>query len=161
MYAVEPPALDPIDMRILRELSQDGRISLAELGRRVSLSRSAAAERLRRLEDSGVIQGYGAHVDLGRLGLGLQARVALRPRYRSKKDANRLRERLLATAHVLSCVHVTGHNCYELTIAVRDARHLEQVLEELGSLGETTSSVVLSELVNPRDVDVTTWVTPG
>ncbi|MGI5286755.1 Lrp/AsnC ligand binding domain-containing protein [Nonomuraea polychroma] len=70
-----------------------------------------------------------------------------------------LRQRLLTTACVLSRVHVTGQNCYELTIAVRDARHLETVLEELGTLGETTSSVVLSELVNPRDVDVTTWVT--
>ncbi|WP_188192717.1 Lrp/AsnC family transcriptional regulator [Nonomuraea sp. SYSU D8015] len=160
MSAVETPPLDSIDLTIIRELARDARISLAELGRRVSLSRPAVAERLRRLEDCGVIQGYGAQIDLARLGLGLQARVALRPHHRSRKDANRLRERLLSTAHVLSCVHVTGHNCYELAIAVRDARHLEEVLEELGTLGETTSSVVLSELVNPRDVDVATWVAP-
>ncbi|MDP4507526.1 Lrp/AsnC family transcriptional regulator [Nonomuraea turcica] len=159
MPADETPAPDSIDMDIIRELTLDARTSLAELGRRVSLSRSAVAERLRQLEESGVIQGYTTHLDLARLGLGLQARVALRPHYRSRQDVHRLRERLLTTACVLSCVHVTGQNCYELTIAVRDARHLETVLEELGTLGETTSSVVLSELVNPRDVDVTTWVT--
>jgi Lrp/AsnC family leucine-responsive transcriptional regulator len=153
-------SVDPTDLEIIRELVRDARISLTELSRRVRLSRPAVAERLRRLEESGVVQGYTARLDLTRLGFTLQARVALRPRYRSTRDAAHLRERLLAMGHVLSCVHLTGENCYELAIAVRDARHLEQVIEELSTLGETTTSVVLSELVAPGDADVAAWAVP-
>ncbi|MFV0137930.1 Lrp/AsnC family transcriptional regulator [Streptomyces sp. HMX87] len=161
MSTVEVSAVDSTDLKIIRELMRDARISHTELGRRVSLSRPAVAERIRRLEDSGVIQGYSAQLDLARLGLNLQARVALRPRYRSSRDAKRLRERLLATGHVLSCVHLTGDNCYELSIAVRDARHLEEVIEELTALGDTTTAVVLSELVHSRNADITAWIDPG
>lgn len=153
--------MDAVDLRIVRELTRDARLTHAELGRRVSLSRPAVAERVRRLEELGVITGYGAHVDLGRLGLPLQARVSLRPRQRPAKGAERLRERLLAMGQVLSCVHVTGENCYELAIAVRDAAHLEQVIEQLSELGDTTTAVVLSETVTPRDVDVTAWTRAG
>ncbi|GAA1594909.1 Lrp/AsnC family transcriptional regulator [Actinomadura kijaniata] len=150
--------VDAVDLAILRELSRDARVSLAELGRRVSLSRPAVAERVRRLEDSGVIRGYGAHLDLARLGLGLRAHVSLRPRHRSVGSARDLRDRLLAMGNVLSCAHVTGENCYELAIAVRDAPHLEQVIERLAELGDTTTGVVLSEPVHVRDVDVTAWL---
>jgi Lrp/AsnC family leucine-responsive transcriptional regulator len=62
--------------------------------------------------------------------------------------------------HVLSCVHVTGENCYELTVAVRDAQHLEQVIEDLSEMGDTTTGVVLSEPVHPRDVDIAAWLQP-
>ncbi len=151
--------LDTVDLAIIRELSQDARVSLAELGRRVSLSRPAVAERVRRLEESGVITGYGAHLDLGRLGLGLRAHVSLRPRHRSIKSTQGLRDRLLAVGNVLGCVHVTGADCYELVIAVRDARQLEQVIEKLAQLGDTTTAVVLSEPLHARHVDVTSWLT--
>jgi Lrp/AsnC family leucine-responsive transcriptional regulator len=151
-------SLDATDLRILRELTRDARISLVELGRRVSLSRPAAAERVRRLENAGVVTGYTTRIDLSRLGLSLQARVTLRPRHRAVKGAHWLRERLLTTGHVLSCAHVTGENCYELAIAVRDAGELEEVIEQLSAFGETTTSVVLSELLTPGDVDVTTWL---
>ncbi|MGW0603389.1 Lrp/AsnC family transcriptional regulator [Streptomyces sp. NPDC002644] len=147
-----------MDLAIIRELSRNARVSLADLGRRVSLSRPAVAERVRRLEDSGVIKGYGVHLDLERLGLGLRAHVSLRPRIRSARNAQTLRDRLLAMGHVLSCVHVTGENCYEVTIAVRDAQHLEQVIERLSEMGDTTTGVVLSEPVHPRDVDVAAWL---
>ncbi|MGP4112791.1 Lrp/AsnC family transcriptional regulator [Streptomyces sp. 4N509B] len=150
--------MDSADIAIIRELSRNARVSLAELGRRVSLSRPAVAERVRRLEESGVIRGYGADLDLARLGLGLRAHVSLRPRHRSVRNAQGVRDRLLAIGHVLSCVHVTGENCYELAIAVRDARQLEEVIERLTELGDTTTGVVLSEPVHAREVDVTAWL---
>ncbi|MFJ6163485.1 Lrp/AsnC family transcriptional regulator [Micromonospora orduensis] len=149
---------DAADLAIIRELSRDGRISVAELGRRVSLSRPAVAERMRRLEDCGVIKGYGVDLDLARLGLSLRAHVSLRPRHRSVRNSEGMREQLLTMGHVLSCVHVTGHNCYELIIAVRDAEHLEQVIERLAELGDTTTGIVLSEPVHPRDVDIAAWI---
>ncbi|MEV5547412.1 Lrp/AsnC family transcriptional regulator [Streptomyces sp. NPDC052309] len=154
----ESSPVDRVDLAIIRELSQNARVSLAELGRRVSLSRPAVAERVRRLEESGVIKGYGVDLDLARLGLGLRAHVSLRPRHRSVTNAQGMRDRLLDMGHVLSCVHVTGENCYELTIAVRDAQHLEEVIERLAELGDTTTGVVLSEPVHPRDVDIAAWI---
>ncbi|MCZ2527812.1 Lrp/AsnC ligand binding domain-containing protein [Streptomyces sp. HB2AG] len=75
-------------------------------------------------------------------------------RTRSARNAQILRDRLLAMGHVLSCVHVTGGNCYELTVAVRDAQHLEQIIEHLSEMGDTTTGAVLSEPVHPRDVDI-------
>ncbi|MEU8139225.1 Lrp/AsnC family transcriptional regulator [Streptodolium elevatio] len=150
--------VDAIDLAIIRELSHNARITLAELGRRVALSRPAVADRVRRLEDSGVITGYGVHLDLGRLGLGLRAHVSLRPRHRFTRNPKGLRERLLTMGNVLSCTHVTGANCYELEVAVRDAHHLELVIECLAELGDTTTGVVLSEPVHPQDVDVTAWL---
>jgi Lrp/AsnC family leucine-responsive transcriptional regulator len=149
-----------VDLAIIRELSRNARVSFAELGHRVSLSGPAVAERVRRLEDSGVIKGHGVHLDLGQLGLGLRAHVSLRPRLRSVRNAQSLRDRLLAMGHVLSCVHVTGENCYELTVAVRGAQHLEQVIEDLAEMGATTTGVVLSEPVHPRDVDIAAWLLP-
>ncbi|MEU4602654.1 Lrp/AsnC family transcriptional regulator [Kribbella sp. NPDC023972] len=157
MGAVES-SLDQTDLKIVRELARDARVSLVELGRRVSLSRPAVAERVRRLEDSGVITGYGARVDLSKLGLPLHARVSLRPRHRAVRSVGQLRERLLKLESVLSCVHVTGPNCYELAIAVADAAQLERLIEQLSMYGDTTTSVVLSELVQPGDVDITTWI---
>ncbi|GGZ30017.1 Lrp/AsnC family transcriptional regulator [Streptomyces poonensis] len=153
--------VDAVDLALIRELSRNARISLAEVGRRVSLSRPAVAERIRRLEEHGVIKGYGVHLDLDRLGLSLRAHVSLRPRHGSSRNPQVLRDRLLAIGHVLSCVHVTGANCYELTIAVRDAHHLEQVIEHLAELGDTTTGVVLSESVHLSDVDVAAWLLQG
>jgi Lrp/AsnC family leucine-responsive transcriptional regulator len=150
-----------VDLALIRELSRNARVSLAELGRRVSLSRPAVAERVRRLEDCGVIKGYGVHLDLDQLGLSLRAHVSLRPRHRSTRSPQVLRDRLLAIGYVLSCVHVTGENCYELTIAVRDAHHLEQIIERLSELGDTTTGVVLSEPVHLRDVDIAGWLVQG
>ena len=158
LAAGESSLVDAVDLAIIRELSLDARVSFAELGRRVALSRPAVAERVRRLEESGVIKGYGVHLDLARLGLGLRAHVSLRPRHRSVRSPRAVREQLLAVGHVISCVHVTGQNCYELSIAVRDAQHLEQVIERLSELGDTTTGVVLSEPLQPRDADVATWI---
>jgi Lrp/AsnC family leucine-responsive transcriptional regulator len=154
-------AVDAVDASIIRELARDARLSLTELGRRVSLSRPAVADRIRRLEDSGVITGYGVQLDLARLGFGLKAHVSLRPRHRSGWNPNRLRDQLLAIGNVLSCVHVTGESCYDLAIAVRDASHLEQVIERLAVLGDTKTSVILSESISSHDVDITDWILRG
>ncbi|GAB3834866.1 Lrp/AsnC family transcriptional regulator [Dactylosporangium cerinum] len=149
---------DAVDLRIVRELAADARISMIELGRRVALSRPAVTERVRRLEEAGVINGYTARVDLARLGLGLRAHVALRPRHRTVKGPAWLREQLLRIGHVLSCAHVTGDNCYALIIAVRDAAQLENVIEQLSEIGDTTTAVVLSEPLTSEDTDPTNWL---
>ena len=159
MPASSQATLDDIDMKILCELRRDSRISLVELSRRVELSRPAVADRIRRLEKAGVILGYGAHIDFAQLGLAMQARIRLTPRHRVGRT--QFRERLIALGAVLSCVHVTGENCYELAVAVRDAAHLSTVVDELSAIGSTTTSVVLSEVIHPREIDIVGWIAPG
>lgn len=106
---------------------------------------------MRRLEETGIITGYGAQLDLSKMGLELQARISLRPAQRLKKGPAHLRAALVELGCVLSCVHVTGENCYEIAIAVRDAAHLESVIDTLSGFGDTTTAIVLSELLAPQD----------
>ena len=116
-------------------------MSLAELGRRVGLSAPAIAERLRWLEDSGVIRGYRADVDPGALGYGLSAVLRVRPDARQlPKIAQIARD----TPEVVSCVRVTGEDCFVMNLHVRDVQHLEEVLDRFTPFGRTTTSIVQS-----------------
>ncbi|NRQ37737.1 Lrp/AsnC family transcriptional regulator [Nonomuraea sp. NN258] len=131
--------LDATDWAILAELQQDGRLPLAELGRRVNLSASAATERVRRLETSGVITGYRAEVDLARTGYAVLAVVRLKyPGSRHEPLHRLLGER----AEILECLRVTGEDCYLLKVAAATMGHLEGIVDELAQLGSTTTSIV-------------------
>src|SRR5262245_51115897 len=124
--------LDETDKRILEALQHDGRASYAELARTVSMSASAVAERVRRLEESGVISGYTAVVDPERLGLGVLAFVRLRyptGNYRPFHDL------VASTPEILEAHHVTGEDCFVLKVLTGSMRHLEQVTGRISGLG--------------------------
>lgn len=144
--------LDPVGCRILAELQADGRVTLAELGRRVSLSPPAVAERVRRLEEAGVITGYTARVDPQAVGYSLLAFVRLSPQGPGDLYARRVRRFLEERQEVLEAHHITGEDCYLIKIVARDGGHLEEVIAELGSMGRTTTSVALSAPVPPAPV---------
>jgi Lrp/AsnC family leucine-responsive transcriptional regulator len=145
----EGALLDETNLRLLDELQQDGRASLAELGRRVGLSSPAVAERLRRLEDDGVITGYRAVVDPRKLGYGLGVLIRVRPAPRMLAEVAELARQQPA---VLECHRVTGDDCYVMTAYVRDVEHLEQVIDEFAAYGSTTTSVMQSSPVPRRGV---------
>ncbi|MET7437495.1 Lrp/AsnC family transcriptional regulator [Streptomyces sp. NPDC004082] len=142
-------AFDGLDRRILELLQTDGRIKLSELGRRVSLSPAAVAERVRRLESAGAVTGYGAHVAPARLGYGIQAFVRVNPHGGYTLGHPRTRE-LLARPEVVEVHHVVGEDCWILKVAVRDTVHLEDVLAQTSALGRTTTSIVLSSPVERK-----------
>ncbi|MER5961264.1 Lrp/AsnC family transcriptional regulator [Streptomyces sp. NPDC002057] len=139
-------AYDPIDRQILDLLQSDGRIKLSELGRRVRLSPAAVTERVRRLEASGAVTGYGAHVSPARLGYGIQAFIRVDPHGGYTLKHPRTLE-LTARPEVLEAHHVVGEDCWILKVAVTDTIHLEEVLEQTSALGRTTTSIVLSSPV--------------
>src|SRR4051794_2465573 len=114
---VEPP--DDVDMRILEALQHDGRITFADLARTVSMSASAVTERVRRLEDAGVITGYAARVDAERLGLTILAFVRLRYRLSNYKPVHDL---LDTTPEILEAHHVTGEDCFILKVVATSMR---------------------------------------
>ncbi|CAL9642992.1 Lrp/AsnC family transcriptional regulator [Streptomyces sp. NPDC052610] len=132
---------DATDWRILDVLQREGRASFAELARAVSMSPSAVTERVRRLEEAGVIQGYAAVVDPDRLGLPILAFVRLRypnGNYRPFHDL------VAVTPEILEAHHVTGDDCFVIKVAARSMRHLEEVSGRIGALGSVTTSVVYS-----------------
>ncbi|MFD3659413.1 Lrp/AsnC family transcriptional regulator [Streptomyces sp. NPDC058659] len=142
-------AFDAIDRQILDLLQSDGRIKLSELGRRVRLSPAAVTERVRRLEASGAVTGYGAHVSPARLGYGIQAFIRVDPHGGYTLKHPRTLE-LTARPEVLEVHHVVGEDCWILKVAVTDTVHLEEVLEQTSALGRTTTSVVLSSPVERK-----------
>ncbi|MFJ7128363.1 Lrp/AsnC family transcriptional regulator [Streptomyces sp. NPDC098101] len=142
-------AFDPVDRQILDLLQTDGRIKLSELGRRVRLSPAAVTERVRRLEASGAVTGYGARVSPARLGYGLQAFIRVNPHGGYTLKHPRTLE-LTARPEVLEVHHVVGEDCWILKVAVTDTVHLEDVLEQTSTLGRTTTSIVLSSPVEGK-----------
>ncbi|MFF8402076.1 MULTISPECIES: Lrp/AsnC family transcriptional regulator [unclassified Streptomyces] len=144
-----PVAFDGVDRDILRLLQTDGRIKLSELGRRVSLSPAAVAERVRRLEEAGVVEGYGAQVVPARLGYGIQAFVRVDPHGGYTLGHPRTLE-LIERPEITEVHHVVGEDCWILKVAVTDTVHLEEILERTSALGRTTTSIVLSSPVRRK-----------
>jgi Lrp/AsnC family transcriptional regulator, leucine-responsive regulatory protein len=141
-------ALDATDWRLLELLQEDARLSFAELGRRISLSPPAVADRVRRLEDAGVLIGYHADVDVAKLGFPMQAVVRI-------IASARLSEQLLPVIRdipeVLECQRVTGQDSFVVRVAIRSVDHLEDVLHRLAPHeGDTITSVVLNTPVRNR-----------
>jgi Lrp/AsnC family leucine-responsive transcriptional regulator len=147
---VNPPfEADAVDRALLAELQRDGRQSVAELARTVHMSNSAVAERIRRLEEAGVISGYRAVVDPERLGYGILA--FLRLRYPSSQYTP-LHELLAVTPEVVEAHHVTGDDCFILKVVATSMRHLEQVSGTIGTLGSVTTSIAYSSTVPTRPI---------
>jgi Lrp/AsnC family leucine-responsive transcriptional regulator len=140
--------LDDVGWRILLELQEDGRMPFAELGRRVGLSTPAVIERVRRLEEAGVITGYHAAVDPSKIGRGILALVRVRS---GVGDASqRLRRVVEDCAEVVEAHHVTGDDCFTCKVHVGSVAELERVIGELAQHGSTTTSIVLSSPVARR-----------
>ncbi|MEU4246362.1 Lrp/AsnC family transcriptional regulator [Amycolatopsis sp. NPDC026612] len=140
-------SLDPTDWAILAELQRDARLPLTELGRRVNLSASAATERLRRLEAAGVLTGYRAEIDLGKVGYPVLAVVRLKyPGSRHEPLHKLLAER----SEILECLRTTGDDCYTLKIAAASMAHLERTVDELAQFGSTTTNLVYSQTLPYR-----------
>jgi Lrp/AsnC family leucine-responsive transcriptional regulator len=143
-------SLDNTDWQILRELQQDARLSYNELGRRVNLSAPAAAERVRKLEDRGVIAGYTAKIDLAKVGLPHLVFIQLRcdPGKCLLKTSSADKYPEILEIHKLS-----GAHCTLLKVAVSSMDHLEAFNERLGSHGPLTSNIVTSSPFTGRMID--------
>ncbi|GAA0421925.1 Lrp/AsnC family transcriptional regulator [Streptomyces luteireticuli] len=140
---------DATDWHILDALQSNGRVGYAELARIVNMSPSAVTERVRRLEEAGVIEGYAAVVNPERLGLPVLAFVRLRYPNGNYKPFHDL---LDTTPEVLEAHHVTGDDCFVLKVSARSMRHLEEVAGRIGALGAVTTSVVYSSPLPRRAV---------
>jgi Lrp/AsnC family transcriptional regulator, leucine-responsive regulatory protein len=145
--AYEAKLLDHLNLRILGELRAEGRIGLAELGRRVGLSAPAVSERVQRLERAGVINGYHADLDAASLGFPVSAVVRIRP---SPGQLQRIPEIARETSEVGECYRITGEDCYLVRLHLRSIDDLEDVLDRFTPYGLTTTSIIHSTPVARR-----------
>ena len=142
---------DVTNRRILDELQTDGRLSLAELGRRVGLSPPAVAERVQRLERDGAITGYHARVDPRALGYSLTTVIRIRP---APRQIPKVAELARDTPEVVECHRITGEDCFFMKATVRDVAHLEELIDRFVVFVQTTTSIVQSSPVPGRGVHV-------
>jgi len=125
-------------------------MSFAELGRRVSLSPPAVAERVRRLEIAGVITGYRAELDLAKLGLGMQALIRVMA---TGRDCESMGGRLVSLPEVLEAHRVTGSDSHIVRVAVRSVEHLESLLNRLMEhSSDSVTAIILSTPIPHRKV---------
>lgn len=140
---------DAVDVAILEALQTNARQSVAELARGVHMSNSAVTERMRRLEEAGVIRGYRAEIDPERLGYSILA--YLRLRYPSSVYTP-LHDLLAVMPEVLEAHHVTGEDCFVIKVLATSMRHLEQISGRVGALGSVTTSVSYSSSLPSRSI---------
>jgi Lrp/AsnC family leucine-responsive transcriptional regulator len=145
----EPAELDRISWRIIEELQLDGRLSWAELGRRVGLTTPAVAERVYRLERLGVIRGFHAEIDLERLGMPIQIFVRL-SMAGPEQLVRAFQLQVKKWDEVLECHRVTGSDSFMVKARVVSVEHLERLLDRLGHFGSTSTATVLSSPVTQR-----------
>jgi Lrp/AsnC family leucine-responsive transcriptional regulator len=142
------PRIDDTDRRIIGELTSDGRVSLAELGRRVNLSAPAVAERVQRLERAGVITGYRAEIDPRMLGYQLTAIVRVKP---AARQLPRIPALAAEIPEVAECHRITGEDCFFMKVHLRSIDELGGLLDRFLDYGETTTSIVNATPVPRRD----------
>ena len=142
--------MDRVDWHILEELQADARMSFNELSRRVKLSPPAVAERVRRLQDSGVLTGYHAAVDLERVGRPVRAVVVMD----CYGPTCLLRDPDVATwPEVRQLYRVTGQGCSVLMVAVATMPAFEELIDRLARYGRPSSSMVLADLLPWKPVE--------
>jgi Lrp/AsnC family transcriptional regulator, leucine-responsive regulatory protein len=140
--------IDEMDRRILSLLQQDARLPNAEIARRVGMAPSATLERLRKLEERGVIQGYEVRLDPRKLGLGLTAFIYIRAQ--DKAGELDTGERLKQHPNVLEVHHIAGEDCYLVKVRATDTDDLGRMLRsdfsQVAGVKSTRTTIVLGTL---------------
>lgn len=141
-------AIGELNASILRELEQDARISITEIGKRVGLSGPAVSERIKKMEDEGIITGYTTNVDYDLIGLTVNAFITLKSSLTHAGVIKKIEE----IPEILECYSITGYNCLMMKVAAHTTKRLETIIGQLQQFGETNTSIILSEAFEKRGV---------
>jgi len=136
--------IDSINWNILQALQKNARLSTAELGRQLSLSAPAVAERIRKMEDAGILLGYKAEVSHFKTGHQLKAIITLRAFMGRLKP---FLEKVTQFNEVLNCYRITGNENIVMEVVLFDQFHLEEFIDKLITYGETKTHIVLSTVI--------------
>jgi Lrp/AsnC family leucine-responsive transcriptional regulator len=140
--------LDETDWQLLHELQQNARLSFSELGQRVGLSSPAVAERIRKMEDAGIIKGYHAEVNIAKLGYPVMAMIRMtsvaRKDLYAGNSCKQVNSIVSEFPEVIESYRVTGSDIVIMKVIATSVEHLEEIIDRLSELGETSTSIVLS-----------------
>ena len=139
--------LDTIDARILDALANNARISVADLARLVELSPPSVSERIKRLEDAGVIAGYTVRIDPKAAGLPIAAWLRIRP---IPGQLQKVSEILRGLPEIVECDRITGEDCFVARAHVRSVANLEKLIDEVIPYAMTNTSIIQSSPVERR-----------
>jgi Lrp/AsnC family leucine-responsive transcriptional regulator len=143
----ENGTLDGIDVRILDALVADARISVADLARAVGLSSPSVSERMKRLEEAGVIEGYTVRINPHALGLPIAAWLRIRP---VPGELKRVAEILRGLPAIVECDRITGDDCFIARAHVRSVAELESLIDAIIPYAMTNTSIIQSSPVPRR-----------
>jgi Lrp/AsnC family leucine-responsive transcriptional regulator len=138
---------DDADRRLLDALRRDARMSLKELAEHAGLSSPSVAERIRRLQERGVIRGFTVEIDPAALGFPLQAIVRIRPLPGKIHMVQRLIEE---TAQIVECDKITGDDCFVARLHVRSMQEIDNILDRIADKASTSTSMVKSQTIKRR-----------
>lgn len=141
--------MDITDHRIIEILQTDGRISMKDLGKIVGLTSPAVSERVKRLEEAGVIEGYKAIVNPDALGKFIKAFIHIS--LPSDKYTDFI-EQARKDPRIVECHHVTGDDCSVLKVIVKDMYDLENVIDSIKTIASTKTSVILSTPIQAKSI---------
>ncbi|MEM9363952.1 MAG: Lrp/AsnC family transcriptional regulator [Bacteroidota bacterium] len=136
--------IDGLNWEILNYLQEDARASLASIGRKVGLTPPAVAERVKKMEDAGIIEGYFAKVSHTKLGHQLKAIIMLKAFLGKLKP---FLEKVKSFDEIVNCYRITGNENIIMEVILRDQSHLEQFIDELIIYGECRTHIVLSNVI--------------
>jgi Lrp/AsnC family leucine-responsive transcriptional regulator len=135
--------LDKTGWRLLNELQQNARLSYTELGQRVGLSLPAVTDRIRRMEEAGILTGYHAEIDLERVGLPVLAIVQLESI--GGRSCDYVAEQVNKIPEVLECYRVIGEDSVVVHVVATSIDHLTRIIDQLSQYGVPTTSIVRSD----------------
>jgi len=141
--------IDVLNWKILRCLQLNARLSNAEIGRQVGISSPAVSERIRKMEDTGIINGYSTIISPFECGYQLKAIITLRAFMGKLKP---FLSKVKTYNEVVNCYRITGNENIVMEVVLKNQKHLEVFIDQLISYGETKTQIVLSHVVENNEI---------
>ena len=141
--------IDSLNWKILKCLQENARQSNAEIGRQVGISSPAVSERIKKMEDLGVIQGYNTLVSPLEIGYQLKAIITKRA---FKGKLKPVLDKVKTYDEVVNCYRITGDENFVMEVVLKNQKHLEQFIDQLIIYGETKTQIVLSHVVKQKEL---------
>ncbi|WP_299099434.1 Lrp/AsnC family transcriptional regulator [uncultured Winogradskyella sp.] len=141
--------MDKLNWKILKCLQQNARMSNAEIGRRVGITSPAVSERIKKMEDAEIIQGYTTFISPFEVGYQLKALITLRAFMGMLKP---FLEKVKTYDEVVNCYRITGNENIVMEVVLKNQKHLESFIDQLISFGETKTQIVLSHVVKHSEI---------
>ncbi|MEC3907550.1 Lrp/AsnC family transcriptional regulator [Tamlana sp. 2201CG12-4] len=142
-------SVDALNVKILKCLQQNAKLSNAEIGRQVGISSPAVSERIKKMEDMGIIEGYKAIVSPFEIGYQLKAIITLRAFMGKLKP---FLEKVKTYDEVINCYRITGDENIVMEVVLKNQKHLETFIDQLITYGESKTQIVLSRVVKQKEV---------